>query len=211
MALLIHFVFNTTYTNASGFDESYSLRGGLTAINEAGYIIGTMKEVWKPVKGYEGRYEVSNLGNVCSLNYNRKKIRKNLSLNRFLCGYNSVSLYKNRISTEMLAHRIVAQAFISNPENKTEVNHKNSIRNDNRLENLEWVTPKENTQHAMELGRLNLPGEQSPRSKLTNRGVKEIRSKYVHNEYGYIRLGKEYGVSSTAIKNVVTRKTWKHI
>lgn len=109
-----------------------------------------MEEVWKPVVGFEGLYEVSNLGNVASLfdNYQRRRaIPLMLRQSTDAGGYLYVNVYKNKIAKKIKVHRLVAQAFIPNPENKKCVNHFNAIRTDNRVENLEWVTHKENVHH----------------------------------------------------------------
>lgn len=97
-----------------------------------------MKEIWKDIKGYEGIYQVSNLGKVKSLL--RNKLFK-VSLNKY--GYPRVS-FKNKTYT---VHRLVAEAFIPNPYNKPTVNHKNKIKTDNTVENLEWMTIGENNKH----------------------------------------------------------------
>lgn len=100
-------------------------------------------EQWKPVVGYEGLYEVSNYGKVRSIK--RDIILKPYCYN----GYLYVSLYKNGEVKCCRVHRIVAQAFIPNPENKATVNHKNEVRDDNRVCNLEWNTYKENIRYSL--------------------------------------------------------------
>ena len=102
------------------------------------------EEVWKPIKGYEGLYEISNLGRVKSLNYKgsgKGKILKNIEHSN---GYLIVGLAKNGKRKQFYVHKLVAEAFIPNPENKPEVDHINTIRDDNKVENLCWVTKKEN-------------------------------------------------------------------
>lgn len=99
-------------------------------------------EEWKNIIGYEGLYEVSNKGNV--RNVRRNKLLK-LSKNRY--GYIQVYLYKNGIRTGLKVHRLVAQAFIENPDNLPEVNHKNEDKIDNRVENLEFCDHKYNVNY----------------------------------------------------------------
>ncbi len=101
-------------------------------------------------------------------------------------------------------HRLVADKYIRNPANKRTVNHKNGIKNDNRVENLEWNTNKENLQHAYDTGLNN----QNHRRKLTMEQVREIRSKYIPYKYSMDRLCKEYEVSHTTIKFIIKNKSY---
>ena len=110
-----------------------------------------MKEIWKPIKGYEGKYEVSNLGRVKSLSryVACKGGRVSFRKSRYLKfednhGYKKVSLCKECTKKEFLVHRLVAEAFVPNPENKPEINHKDGARDNNIYTNLEWVTHSEN-------------------------------------------------------------------
>lgn len=110
-----------------------------------------MKEVWKPIPNLEKFYLVSNLGRFKSLG-NRagaSKSEKILKLKVMHDGYLYARLSNNGKQIFVNAHRIVAKVFIPNPENKKEVNHINLIKDDNRVSNLEWVTPKENLKHAV--------------------------------------------------------------
>ena len=121
-------------------------------------------EEWKPIKGYEGRYEVSSMGKVRSVR--RTIIQKDRS--EFPCnrqwggwmlkgdekkggGYPRVVLYKNGKRHRVLIHRLVCEAFIPNPDNKPFVNHKDGNPNNNQVSNLEWCTCKENVQHAINI------------------------------------------------------------
>lgn len=104
-----------------------------------------MEEIWKPIEGYFGRYEISNFGNVKSV-YNNGKT-KILKPRINFKGYARVSLSSNYKRKEFCVHRLVGMAFIENKENKPQINHKNGIKLDNRLNNLEWVTAKENCIH----------------------------------------------------------------
>lgn len=105
------------------------------------------KELWAALVGYEGRYKVSSFGRI--KNVKSKKI-KSPSKNRG--GYNIVCIYGHKNVSVKILHRLIAKTFIPNPENKKEVNHKNGIKTDNRVVNLEWCTPKENTAHAWNNG-----------------------------------------------------------
>ena len=122
---------------------------------------------WKPIKGYEGLYEVSDKGQVRSLdriNHRGTKYKGRILRNRNTPnGYYAVMLSKNGIEKIYTVHRLVATTFIPNPENKEEINHKDGNKKKNILENLEWVTRSENVKHAYKTG-LN-PSGKGARSK----------------------------------------------
>lgn len=112
-----------------------------------------MEEIWKPINGYEGIYQVSNFGNVKSLdrivkakygrsvNYSEQKIKGRILKQHFTtCGYAYVALAKNGKNKTTLVHRLVANAFIDNPENFPCVNHKDENKHNNNASNLEWCS-----------------------------------------------------------------------
>ena len=102
-----------------------------------------MEEEWRDIKGYEGKYQVSNLGRVKSLGNNKSKKEKILKhINS--CGYSNVNLYKNGKKKPFLVHRLVAMHFIENPNNYSQVNHKDENPTNNRVDNLEWCTHEYN-------------------------------------------------------------------
>ena len=106
-------------------------------------------EIWKDIKDYEGLYQVSNLGNIKSLEFNNRTTnhQKREKLLKSFCnklGYQRVVLYKNKVKKQLLVHRIVAEAFIPNPNNLPQVNHKDGVRNNNAIDNLEWCNHKYN-------------------------------------------------------------------
>ena len=107
-----------------------------------------MKEEWKPVKGYEGKYMVSNMGRVKSLNYKRTGKEEILKASDNSYGYLYVNLCKDGKGKWYRINRLVAQAFLENPQNLPEVNHKNEDKTDNRVENLEWCTKQYNIEYS---------------------------------------------------------------
>ncbi len=114
-----------------------------------------MKEIWKDIKNYEGLYQISNFGNVKSLEkyrYNGKKYytqkEKILKQQVDKNGYKVIVLHRNKEIQAFKIHRLVAQAFIPNPKDKAEVNHIDGNKANNNIHNLEWVTTKENVHHA---------------------------------------------------------------
>ena len=113
-----------------------------------------MVELWKDVCGFEGLYKVSNLGRVSSCHYTNHKGKKPIILKSTLSstGYRHVQLYKNKKAYTVNVHRLVATAFIENPDDKPEVNHIDGNKSNNSVTNLEWVTTVENRQHALKTG-----------------------------------------------------------
>lgn len=177
-----------------------------------------LKEVgFKPINNvdeYDNCYCVSPKGTVVSPSFVDRagKLRKGkvLAQHKRGKGYLYVGLMKNGKQIGVSVHRLVAEAFIPNPENKSEVNHINGIKTDNRVENLEWVTPSENVLHAFRTG-LRKPivakGEQNNKAKLTDSAVIEIRKSDETAEY----LSKKYDVSKSAIYKVRQGVRWKHL
>ena len=111
------------------------------------------KEIFKDIEGYEGLYKVSDKGNVLSLSYNRTGVSKILKGFKDTHEYLQVKLSRNGVYKVFFIHRLVLLAFVGKPiEDRVECKHKNLVRGDNRLENLEWVTRSENMHHADKKG-----------------------------------------------------------
>lgn len=174
-----------------------------------------MKYEERTVPGYP-KYTVSTTGKVFS---HRRGYRRELKLNYSIHGYTRVALFKKTHSVKLLpTHRVVALAFIENPTRKPHVNHKNGIRDDNRLENLEWVTPQENEDDAIARhgGVFWQSGSASNTAKLTEKEVFHIRAEYQKNGSGrplqYARkVAEHYPINAQNLYRILKRITWKHI
>ena len=166
-----------------------------------------MKEIWKPVVGFETTHQVSNLGRVKSLP--RKYVKKEKIIKQTITrGYCTFSLNKDAVQVGKLVHRLVAEAFIPNPENKPEVNHKDLDKTNNKASNLEWCTKIENMQHAIRLGVVPvMNGEKNGSSKL-----KEKQVIYIKNSKLKLKeLAKMFNVSMSNISEIRRNETWKHV
>lgn len=162
-------------------------------------------EQWKDIPGFENKYQISNTGAVKSSCRN-KEIIMSPALNTF--GYPKVGLYKDSKYTSATVHRLVAEAFIDNPDNKPQINHIDGNKANNNVSNLEWCTNSENMQHAWR-ERLCKPqnGSTNGMSKLTEQDVLNIRA----DERVLRDISAQYGVNISTISNIKNRKLWLHI
>ena len=161
-----------------------------------------MEEIFKDVKGYEGYYEVSNLGRVRSTSYKGTRILKSSLKSR----YKIVVFCINQIKVHKLVHRLVAEAFIPNPNNYSVVNHIDGNRKNNEVSNLEWCTPLYNTQHAKSHNLLNRY-EDRPAAKLTKEKVLLI-PELINLGATTDDLKNLFNVSRRCIDNIFEGKNW---
>lgn len=169
-----------------------------------------MIEVWKEINWINTRhrsYYVSDLGRVKSVS-KRTGEEKQMSIKDHGIPYLMINLSGVDGKQHHLLHRLLAIAFIPNPENKATVNHKDGNKRNNALSNLEWSTHSEQNVHASRLGLKKFNGEHHSQCKLTEPQVIEIRYRTL---YADIPEGKEYGVTNATITDVIRRRSWSHI
>lgn len=185
------------------------------------------EEIWKDIPGYEGLYQASTLGNIRSLpksdirhtkratsvwNVSGKILKGRVGRH----GYLIVAIYKNQTRCDISIHRLICLTFLDNPEQKPYVNHKNCIKYDNRLENLEWCTQKENIAHAWANGKMKtckgkFLGTKSVHSKLTEDQVVEMRTLYASGGYTHKYFADKYNMSRRHIGDIINKICWPHV
>ncbi len=161
-----------------------------------------MMEIWKAIKGYEGFYEVSNYGNVRSLKYNKVKVMAKVFIGRKRMHYHGVHLRFGGKCETLKIHRLVAIAFIPNPENKPNINHVDSNRLNNNIDNLEWCTQKENIRHCISKGRFNRNTHEYGR-KLPLQYRKVIKDIYLSGMHTQKEIAAKYGIARTYVTKIV--------
>ncbi len=162
-------------------------------------------EIWKDIKGYEGLYQVSNLGRVKSYHKFTNGVILKPKKNRY--GYYFVGLCSDTKRNHYI-HRLVANTFILNMDNKPQVNHINGVKTDNRVENLEWCTNSENQSHAYKNNlKTSMKGGNHIMSKLNEDQVINILNDGRPNK----EIAKEYNVGRLAISRIKSGASWKHI
>lgn len=172
-------------------------------------IINNKDEIWKDIPGYEEYYQISNHGRIKSLNriscqnhIIEEKIRK-ATLDQD--GYYKIILTVNGNVRSFFVHRIVATVFIPNVDNLPQINHKNCIKIDNRVENLEWTTSSENILHAFHMGVKNQKGEKNNSSKFRDvdiMGMKEMYNKNKNKE----EIIKKFNISKSYLTRILKNK-----
>lgn len=161
-------------------------------------------EIWKTIDGFE-RYKVSNLSRILDTKRNVILVPYNHNKN-----YKRIALNKNKKQHHLYFHRLLAYAFIPNPENKPFINHIDGNPSNNLISNLEWCTQKENVQHAYRTGlSKSTTCELARNAKITNIQAIEIAS-----QYGILsvkELMSKYGMSKSTINNILTGRSWSEV
>lgn len=168
-------------------------------------------EIWKVVPT-NSNYGISSWGRVMRITEGRNTVKgKMLRASCDKYGYRVMNLSSGGDARQVKVHSLVTEAFIGIRADGMQVNHKNGDKGDNRLSNLEYVTPKENNHHAIRMG-LNrvLCGEEHRRSKLSEAQVREIFDK-VSNGASQIDVANRFGVRRQTISRIKFGRTWRHL
>lgn len=159
-------------------------------------------EIWKDVVGFCGLYRVSNLGNVSTASGRILKPSTNPK------GYAALSLYKEKKAYSFRVHRLVAIAFIPNPNNYDQVNHKDAKKLNNRVDNLEWCNNLQNIRHAHMMGLMAAPnGERNGHSSISDKTAQAI----LDSEGPHYLIAKRFNTTSAVVKMIRNRVNWKHL
>lgn len=167
-----------------------------------------IKERWSPVQNTDEVYWVSTRGRIMSYSFMSPHGKVLKTSPNSITGYCRIRVYKNKIGTQQSVHRLVALAFIENPNNYTEINHINGIKTDNRIDNLEWCSRGHNIKHSFQLG-LNkaAKGESHIWCKISEKIVFDILN---HNESDK-KTGILFGVSASCVNKIRTGRNWSQI
>lgn len=170
-----------------------------------------MKEIWKDIPNYEGLYKISNKGRVKSIIERGGKKPREMKMQK-RNGYLRVPLTDiNGVRSHKSIHRLVLESFIG-VNNELEVNHKNGIKSDNRLSNLEWCTRSQNQIHAFKNNlQTALKGFDIHNSVLSDKDVISIRNEYNKSGATYQSIADRYNITKQNVYCIIKRKTWSHV
>lgn len=158
------------------------------------------QEIWKDISNFKGLYQISTKGRVYSIK--SKMIMKQQCAD----GYPTVSLHRRGKGINYRVHILMAKTFLSHV-----VNHKDGNKENNNIENLEWVTQKENISEAIKMGTHNTRGSNHGMHKLTEDNIRLIRKRYSNRETPCRVIADEFGVSGQTINLILLGRKWKHI
>lgn len=164
-----------------------------------------MKEIWKDIDGYVGYYKVSSLGNVFS-------VKADKTLKQYIPskGYITVKLYKDGAVEYHKVHRLVAKAFILNPDDKPQVNHIDHDKYNNKVFNLEWCTAKENTEASIKAGKNGQKGELNSCSTITDEQAHEI-CRRLQDKQRSCDIADDMQISRGIVNKIRTKQSWQHV
>lgn len=176
-----------------------------------------MQEVWKKLKGFENYFLISSNGRliarkrtiVCGQNKKQTKQLKARFLKPFKMntGYYAVELCVNGKNTRKLLHRLIAENFITNPENKTIINHIDNKKHNNSLENLEWCTQKENVFHAIKIGATKW----EYLKKLTKKQINKIKKMYNKKTFNQAMIADLFKIDQATVSRIINHKNYKQV
>lgn len=180
------------------------------------------QETFRPIEGYEGLYEVSNLARIkslpkewtCGRNGSQLKSKGEtfLVINESRKDYDFVSLSDGKKVKCISVHRLVATYFVANPDNKPDVNHKDGNKRNNRHDNLEWCTKPENQIHAYKNGlQVSQKGIEHHRCKITESDMLEIKILKKKGDKSQMEIGDLYGLKQAQISRILSGKRWTRI
>jgi hypothetical protein len=174
-------------------------------------------EIWKDIEGYENKYQISNIGNVKSLARNAmwdtgsfSMPERLMKLQKHNRGYRFVMLTKDKTTKLFLIHRLVAKAFISNPNNLKTVNHIDFDKTNNKVENLEWMSHLDNIKHFVKLGtKQKQIGSNGPMAKFTDSDIIKIRE--MVKTIKQADIARIYNIGTDVISRIIKRQTYYNI
>jgi NUMOD4 motif-containing protein len=175
-------------------------------------VLDLNSEIWKDIKDYERFYQISNLGRIKSLqriSSHGHQLEEKLIKQNNVKGYLYVTLNKNGQFKSCRVNRLVALAFIPNPNNFPDVNHKNLIKTENNVDNLEWMTKIDNIRHARANGSFTKKPPGNPKINISQ--VKEIRTLWLSKNYTQAKIAEIYNLAPNTVSLIVNNKRWKEI
>ncbi len=166
-----------------------------------------MNEIWKDIAGYEGLYQVSNLGRVKSL---KKEII--MKVNPDKNGYLTLCLSVNRKESNKRIHRLVAEAFIPNPKNLPYVCHKDDNPENNSVDNLWWGTHTDNVRDMWKKDRAVIKrGSENSRSLITEDIARKVKLLRLQTGEGKVKISRKLGIPESVVAHIIRGNSWKHV